>query len=481
MKALARKSLVVVALSAAVGVSVPSLSNIVVAGVFAVLCIVILGGAIRRHIVDAGRFTRMQLLPARRVVRDRRFTGSRACLYAGLLTSCWLQVRFHGVTLSDALFLLALGMAVLEWSATRYQGVPLISEPLRLGVLLFVAGGCASTLVESHSRTASLGVILRVLYLIVAWLWVGAISLRTPQHVRTAMKCWVVSAAICGAWTLGQKYGHLPGNTAHGRYAGLADHVNDLGALSACALVPGLMLAYRSRAWGIAVVGIVVGLIMSQSIGAGIAAMLALAFGLWSRELAKPTLIGLAVGAAIVLLASPFLGGSAITRFATATNPNALYGQDTLGSRERIYVAAWHYIEHSPLIGRGFDAVNSSIYDPVTGSSFQVHNLFLGTWYEGGILSLVGILLMIYAFGRTAWRNVLSDVDRLASLAAMAGFVAYVVDELSEPSLYKRYSLVPVLLAVALRRIRVKGARAPVRSVSSPRASSTRATTVELT
>lgn len=445
--------LLVVAMSVAAGVTIALVSAQLVLYAAVATMLIAASHAVRQSIP---RFTlpRYSLTGPIESVDDGRFRIPRILMFAGLLTSCWLQARFHGVTVSDGLFLLAVGSALCEQTVYRYEGAAILPSNVWVGIALFVVGGVISTIQNSHHQIASLAIVARVFYLIGAWLWAGGVAFRTPRHIRTAMGCWVASAAICGAWALGQKYGHLPGNLDNGRFAGLADHVNDLGALCACALVPALSLVYRDRRWALAFLGIAIGLLLSESIGAAIAAMVALAFGLVARELTKATLVALTVGAMGIVIAGPLIGSSAITRFSTATNSGAqVVSQNTLGTRTRIYADAWRYIESDPLVGKGFDTTGSSIYDSTTGQYFQVHNLFLGSWYQGGLLSLVGIVVLITTLGKMGWTAVSGSVDRLTSLALFSGFIAYVADELSEPSLYKRYSLVPALLIVALHRL----------------------------
>lgn len=384
---------------------------------------------------------------------DGRFRTPRIVFNLGLLSSCWLVLRIHGVTISDALFLVALALATTEQTLHHYKKEPVLTSGIWIGIALFVAGGTLSTIANSHDTLASLSVIVRVFYLIAAWFWVGGTVLRTRMQLWRALGYWVVSAAVCGTWAAGQKFGHLPGGVDSHRFAGLSDHVNDLGALTACALVPALVLAYKRWPWLFAVAGITAGLILSGSIGAGMAALVALGFGLVSRDLTKPTMVALGIGAVILILVSPVIGASAITRFSTATNSQARYGQDTLASRVRTYKRAWRQIRVEPFLGTGLDTPSSQIYDEQNQTYYQVHNLFLGRWYDSGILGIAGILLLVARFSRLGWHEVCTSSDRYLALALFAGFVAYLGAEMSEPSLYKRYSLVPVMLTLALRRI----------------------------
>jgi hypothetical protein len=412
----------------------------------AVLVIILLAGA-RTHIP---RIPRFRIAAANADERDDgAFSTPRQLMYAGLLTSCLLKLRVHGVTLSDALFLLAFGLAVIE-SIQRRDHHRVLSDMLWTGIAIFVTGGLISTLLRSADKLSSVGIIARVFYLIAAWLWTGAKSLRTREHLWIALKLWVASAAICGYWTVGQKYGGLPGSIDAGRFAGLADHVNDLGALAACAIVPALVLTWRDRRWGWGALGVAIGLFLSASVGGGIAALVALTVGLLSPDLTRPILVALTVGIIGVLLATPVVGTTAITRFGTTTNSSARFNQGTFAIRSRTYALAWDQIKRDPFVGTGLDTPSSELFDVRTETFYQVHNLFLGAWFEGGILGLIGILVLEAALLKAAWRQVKLGHDRLLSLALLSGFVAYLIDEMSEPALYKRYSLVPALLVVAL-------------------------------
>ena len=384
-------------------------------------------------------------------------------MYAGLVTSCWLQLRVHGVTVSDALFLLAFGFAVAE-SLLRGDQRRVLTDVLWWGIGLFVIGGLISTLLYSADLPSSVAIIARVFYLVAAWFWTGAKSFRTREHLWTALKLWVISAAVCGYWTLGQKYVGLPGSVDGTRFAGLADHVNDLGALAACAIVPALVLTWKQSRWGLAALGIAVGLLLSESIGGGIAALVALAFCLLAPDLTKLTAIALAVGVAVFVLATPLVGGSAITRLATATNASAQFNQDTFSIRARVYGLAWDRVKAEPLFGTGFDSRSSKLFDVPSDQSYQVHNLFLAAWFEGGILALIGIVVLEAGLLALGWQEARHSEDRLLGLTLVAAFLAYLVAEMSEPALYKRYSLVPALLIVALnyQSERVADAKAAV-------------------
>ena len=172
------------------------------------------------------------------------------------------------------------------------------------------------------------------------------------------------------------------------------------------------------------------------------------------------------------MISSPLARASVV---ASADAPN---DQNTLFSRLRTYKAAWQRIESDPFIGRGLDRASEQVGDPVAGGVIQVHNLFLGRWYDSGILGLIGVTLIVIGIGRLGWRLVLTSPDRLFALSVFAGYIAFVVNDMSEPGLYERYSLVPALLIVvgaAIQRRRARGIAStlegPVHAVAQYQAS----------
>lgn len=67
----------------------------------------------------------------------------------------------------------------------------------------------------------------------------------------------------------------------------------------------------------------------------------------------------------------------------------------SLSSRVETFEHAWQYIIVSPILGAGAGAAHAfGILHTGVGGSQQVHNTFLLLWLEGGILSLLGVLLI---------------------------------------------------------------------------------------
>jgi len=105
--------------------------------------------------------------------------------------------------------------------------------------------------------------------------------------------------------------------------------------------------------------------------------------------------------------------------------------------------------------------------------TLPIHNIVLGTWFQTGILGLVGLIFIFVSAAKTSRSTVLSadsSGERALAIALMCSLVSFIVFLMSEPTLYIRYGWVPVALIFALRgiqsrRTRAARARPPIRTV----------------
>lgn len=384
------------------------------------------------------------------------FRAGRVLFYVGLATIGVLQYRVAGLAISDIAFLAAFGLTLAEAATRRSLGGGLPTW-LLVGLGLFVLGAVISTAVNSVAPDQSYGILVRFVYLLTVWFWTAAMVLRTPRQIQTALSWFVVGAAIAGAWAVGQKLGLLPlGNAVPPRLPGSTEHVNDLGGLCAVAAVPALALvALTRRRWAyICLTFVAAGVALSGSIGAVVAVGIALLVALLAREMTKAVLVGIAVGAAAValLVSQNAFEISQAERFQVVTSRSAEYGQGTVFSRLDVYESAGERILDQPLIGTGMDLASSTIYSPTSGTRHQVHNLFVGRWYETGILGLLGVLVIVLGLLRSGWRGVLDATSRqqqVVAVALLASVCAFLVFSMTSPALYKRIMLAPAALVVA--------------------------------
>ncbi len=399
---------------------------------------------------------------ARASTESRLLTGSRGLYYLGAGTIGLLTVRPALVfTVSDWLFLLALGMTTLTLvRGRRVVGIGL--PPLVLaGVGLFSIGGLVSSF-GAASPLGSAAVVVRVLYLTIPWFWLGTVLLRTEAQVQRAITAWVISAALSAAGAVAQLFfgNVIPGGSYDGaRATGFTAQSNDLGGLTAIAFVPALMLAIRSRGRArlltIPVVVLIAGgTLLSGSVGALLTIVIATSVWLVSAGRVRQTisLLALLIISGVILLGvkggtssiSPFHRVTLVTK---ADEPQAQGA--TLYSRIDVYRAAWAHIRSEPIVGVGLDAASST-----NRLGLQVHNVVLAPWYTAGILGFLGIWILIGSLARVTLRVIRSacssDEQRVA-VSLAAGFLAFIVFAMSEPVLYVRYGWAPVAFLLAMR------------------------------
>jgi O-antigen/teichoic acid export membrane protein/O-antigen ligase len=412
----------------------------------------------------------------------------RLAYYLGLLFMGQLTLRpALNFTLSDWLFLVSLLLTLAILGMTHRRLGAAIPRLLLVGAGFIALGGLTASYV-AEDWLGSLAVTLRLLYLTVAWFWLAVVLLRTIRQVATAVAMWVASAAVSGAAAGVQLiFGDVvPGGRIDaGRLTGFTDHVNDLGGLTAVALVPALALAVyggRRGLFGLVryslLLFVAAGLVLSGSVGGLIAATAGVFVWLAAARPARRIWVVALVGvAAIVVLAR--LQGSAgaptpVERVLTVADQDRLEAA-TLWTRLDSYRLAWDAIQDQPLVGVGLDQESTVI--PELG--VPVHNLFLGFWLSAGILGAVGILLVLVELARIAVRNVRAAQEPVAAVLApalLASFGAFVVYGLGAPIDYKRYGWVAAALLLAFAACSARKAPAP-RGAELPRAAGLRPAT----
>jgi O-antigen ligase len=310
----------------------------------------------------------------------------------------------------------------------------------------------------------SAATLARFVYLIGIWFWLGTVLLTTRGEVFVAVRLWTVSAAISGLAAAAQlALGNFIPATAPvwGRMSGLTQQVNDLGGLTAIAMVPALMFATqpnpnrRDLYWNAAVAGLVgAGLILSGSVGGFIAAIVGIAFwALWGNlgrsQLVKLGVVGLAGLVAVTLqsLRKGVTPWSRITTVLSANNPTASFY-----TRLQSDGAALSAVLRRPIFGAGLDSATAI---KVTGN--LVHNMFLGAWFGAGILGLIGIILVVVSVARAGAQVLKAATDerwRALILSMLASFITFLVVSMGEPILYQRFAWIPasMLLVVWAQR-----------------------------
>jgi O-antigen/teichoic acid export membrane protein/O-antigen ligase len=420
---------------------------------------------------------------------DEGFDVPRRLYYGGALLLGLVTLRAAGqVTFSDLLFLASFLLACAELVILRRRVPVKLPFLLLIGVALFTFGGFVSTF-ESYQPLKSVAVIARLVSLTVFWFWLGTVVLRRPAHVTRAIGCWVVSAAICGGGAVLQLLaGDVIPNTSFegGRATGFTTHPNDLGALTAIAFVPALMLVSRpriasaTRTWCYALLLLIAaGLILSGSVGALIAAACAVFVWLIIQRPSIHAVLALATLAtcviAVTTLQSIRGAPDPLDRLTTVTSTSAQPGAAPVGSvHQRIgtYRAAIERIEEDPFIGVGLDLFSVTRPFGVEAYEYDVHNLVIGLWYKTGLVGLAGMLLALLAIARSAWTAIsesISASERTVAVALGSSVVAFVVFAMTAPILFTRLGWISAALLLALRGIQQERLPA-VEPAAEPRA-----------
>ena len=402
------------------------------------------------------------------------FDVPRRLYYGGVLLLGLITVRAAGqVTISDLLFLASFLLACAEFVVLRRRVPVKLPFLLLLGVALFSLGGFLSSF-ESYQTLQSIAVIARLVFLTVFWFWLGTVVLRRQEHITMAIACWVASAAICGAGAIVQLLvgDVIPnGSIDGGRATGFTSHPNDLGALTAIAFVPALMLASRpriapaTRAWFYVLLLLVAaGLLLSVSVGAIIAAGAATVVWLAFQRISMHALLAIAALAmcVVALVALQSLRGAPdpLERLASSTTSSSVPGGGTqLGSvNQRImtYRAAVPRIKEDPFVGVGLDLFSVTRPFGVESYEYDVHNLVIGLWYKTGLVGLAGMLIALLAILRAAWTAIsrsTSNSEYTVAVTLASSVVAFVIFAMTAPILFTRYGWISAALVLALRGI----------------------------
>ena len=86
----------------------------------------------------------------------------------------------------------------------------------------------------------------------------------------------------------------------------------------------------------------------------------------------------------------------------------------------------------------------------------MIHNAFLNTWYQGGLLSLLGLVLISLSALRAGIEAAVAAEtagERVLAGSLVGSFAVYLAFGLGQPTLYVRYGWVPVALLLALRTV----------------------------
>jgi O-antigen ligase len=397
---------------------------------------------------------RYKMLPNVTYEKINKYRLSRIVYYLGTISMAQLVFRpISGVTISDALYLLSMGMLVLSMLYRKKISYHKLEILLLIGLLFILIGGVISTF-DAQSPTYSLSRLFRLL-LIVVWFIASALTLKTEKQIQYAIMCWLISVAANGLVSVLQLKMNIPFTVnTYGRMTGFTEIVSDLGGSCAIAWITALVFTNSAKKvkaflfYGILLTLIGLGVIMSGSVS-GMITIVASTL-IWSLIGGKPNwkfiiFLGVLITTIFTIISIQTSMGyvTPMSRFDSTTS----HGDDgTAKNRFETFVAAFNVIRENPFVGVGFDDVK-------TTTGFVVHNLFLGIWFQGGIVSFIGIILMCLSILLTGIYSIKHSISKLhysLSMAVFLSFISTLIFGMTAPFLYQRYAWIPAAFIIPL-------------------------------
>ncbi|WP_033541950.1 O-antigen ligase family protein [Planococcus sp. CAU13] len=426
-----------------------------------VLLIVLIGSVFFMAIRKDLRISKYDsLLPVEEEKTSKeKFGIARLFYYVATFLIPMLILRpIAGITLSDILYFLAIGTAVGIILFQKKMVYINFNVWLIVGIMLFILGALLSSF-GAGSPILSLTKAARFPFIVLIWFWLSIILLKNEQYVYTAFKFWIASIAFNGfIATLQLKFDIPYAVVQYGRMTAFTGNMSDLGAITSIAWIPALILATNSRLkysllGYLALIFIGLGVLLSGSVSG----LITVAAGtlIW-LAIGRPSIKLLILGAVLSVivisviniqekegLATPF------NRIETATSLDATNPDSTMMSRLLTYQAGMSEIANNPVVGVGFDGKE-------TETGFEVHNIFLGALYQGGIFSFLGMIIICMTILKIGYCNVKNSHTKLIfnlSLAVFISFICMLVFGMTGQFLYQRYAWIPAALLLALYNI----------------------------
>ena len=135
--------------------------------------------------------------------RDSELRFARALFYLGTLTigePIWRK----GLTVSEAFFIGS--FLCCAFSVRRGRAIVMVPALIWIGAGLFAFGAAISS-IHAVSPARSVFNDAHGLYVLVIWVWTGAMVLRRREHLMMVLVLWSISLAFDGVGAMAQVFG----------------------------------------------------------------------------------------------------------------------------------------------------------------------------------------------------------------------------------------------------------------------------------
>jgi len=386
---------------------------------------------------------------------------ARILFFLGCLTIAQLGWRpVLSLTISDYLFFASFVIALI--SSVKSQFSYNLPKLFLIGIFIYSLGVLLTFPFINNQETEiwTAVILAKVIYLLLFWMWLGTQVLTTPRHIQIALLLFSISCLISAIFGLTES---LP--YPWSRPIGTAEHPNQFGATCALGLAIGYFSLIGKKVYPIkksvlsAIISALIlvfctsGLLASKSIGSIFAIVAAFIYWIYTEKYRIKSVSIFSLTMTILIIGLLYAATvyhqteySLIERVMTQSNVND--PNTTLRIRIDTYVDAYNTILKNPIVGTGIGTPT------ITG--YSVHNIFLKVLFESGLLSLIGIIIIIGSAFLLLYRtNKLPLPNNISGLPFVffITFLIYFVITLKEPILYNRFGWFPFLLCLAFIRI----------------------------
>ena len=337
-------------------------------------------------------------------------------------------VRPFGLAISDWFFFTSMALAMIETIIVDKQNRALWFKNRFLWFAFLILLGGVLSLVNAANYKVAIFEIVQQLYVITVFISLIWVMVKRG-HLKKIVLAFILSGVFAAVVTsidsiTGFRLGPILSNTPDiqlwGRYAGPLGHPNKLGyflVITSLLTLPVIQEAQKNRyklLWILLFILQVYGIYLSGSV----TAFVGFIFGFFAFLLASikkrtaPIKIfsGLVIIILLITTVSILSGNSTVLGIFESMWDNidkSLHRVQlsTADSRINSYREALEYISDSPFIGIGTDQISTS---GTINRLLDVHNVFIQTWYVGGLLSLLGLLGIYIWVGFSALKTYLS-------------------------------------------------------------------------